>query len=136
MQKFGRSVIFSIYHKPNLIFWLSVQLTGLFIRGGHILEGMWIKDFQACAYCRVAINSIDYNFFVLFQGAITRQEAVSMIPPLFMDIQPHHLVSKSIKCMISVLFQFSCKWLEGFSQFFFAFKEKQSILTSKSVDPP
>lgn len=25
-------------------------------------------------------------------GAITRQEAVSMIPPLFMDIQPHHLV--------------------------------------------
>jgi 16S rRNA C967 or C1407 C5-methylase (RsmB/RsmF family) len=25
-------------------------------------------------------------------GGITRQEAVSMIPPLFLDVQPHHLV--------------------------------------------
>ena len=25
-------------------------------------------------------------------GAITRQEAVSMIPPLLMDVQPHHRV--------------------------------------------
>ncbi len=25
-------------------------------------------------------------------GAITRQEAVSMVPPLFMDVQPHHRV--------------------------------------------
>ena len=26
-------------------------------------------------------------------GAITRQEAVSMIPPLLLDVQPHHRVS-------------------------------------------
>jgi 16S rRNA C967 or C1407 C5-methylase (RsmB/RsmF family) len=26
-------------------------------------------------------------------GSITRQEAVSMVPPLFMDVQPHHRVS-------------------------------------------
>jgi 16S rRNA C967 or C1407 C5-methylase (RsmB/RsmF family) len=25
-------------------------------------------------------------------GAVTRQEAVSMVPPLFLDVQPHHLV--------------------------------------------
>lgn len=25
-------------------------------------------------------------------GSITRQEAVSMVPPLFMDVQPHHTV--------------------------------------------
>ena len=28
----------------------------------------------------------------LLQGNITRQEAVSMIPPLLMDIHPHHRV--------------------------------------------
>ncbi len=28
-------------------------------------------------------------------GAITRQEAVSMIPPLLMDVQPHHRVRPS-----------------------------------------
>jgi len=27
-------------------------------------------------------------------GAITRQEAVSMIPPLLLDVQPHHRVSQ------------------------------------------
>jgi 16S rRNA C967 or C1407 C5-methylase (RsmB/RsmF family) len=26
-------------------------------------------------------------------GAISRQEAVSMVPPLFMDVQPHHRAS-------------------------------------------
>lgn len=26
-------------------------------------------------------------------GSITRQEAVSMVPPLFMDVKPHHRVS-------------------------------------------
>jgi hypothetical protein len=25
-------------------------------------------------------------------GSISRQEAVSMVPPLFMDVQPHHRV--------------------------------------------
>jgi len=25
-------------------------------------------------------------------GGITRQEAVSMVPPLLLDVQPHHLV--------------------------------------------
>ena len=25
-------------------------------------------------------------------GGITRQEAVSMVPPLFLDVQPHHRV--------------------------------------------
>jgi 16S rRNA C967 or C1407 C5-methylase (RsmB/RsmF family) len=25
-------------------------------------------------------------------GSITRQEAVSMVPPLFLDVQPHHKV--------------------------------------------
>jgi hypothetical protein len=27
-----------------------------------------------------------------FQGNINRQEAVSMIPPLLLDVQPHHVV--------------------------------------------
>lgn len=25
-------------------------------------------------------------------GSISRQEAVSMVPPLFLDVQPHHIV--------------------------------------------
>ncbi len=25
-------------------------------------------------------------------GVLTRQEAVSMVPPMFMDVQPHHMV--------------------------------------------
>jgi len=29
----------------------------------------------------------------LVQGNISRQEAVSMLPPLFLDVQPHHGVS-------------------------------------------
>lgn len=29
-------------------------------------------------------------------GSITRQEAVSMVPPLFMDVQPHHKVRPGI----------------------------------------
>jgi multisite-specific tRNA:(cytosine-C5)-methyltransferase len=28
----------------------------------------------------------------LVQGNISRQEAVSMLPPLFLDVQPHHRV--------------------------------------------
>lgn len=28
----------------------------------------------------------------LFQGNISRQETVSMIPPLLLDVQPHHKV--------------------------------------------
>lgn len=31
-------------------------------------------------------------------GSITRQEAVSMIPPLFLDVQPHHRVCMTSCC--------------------------------------
>ena len=39
-------------------------------------------------------------------GAITRQEAVSMIPPLLLDVQPHHRVSQRClhHCMVVMLF--------------------------------
>ncbi|KAH9000795.1 S-adenosyl-L-methionine-dependent methyltransferase [Lactarius hatsudake] len=36
-----------------------------------------------------------FHSFLVFEtevGNITRQEAVSMLPPLFLDVQPHHLV--------------------------------------------
>lgn len=39
-------------------------------------------------------------------GSITRQEAVSMVPPLFMDVQPHHTVRPSFDpsgCAVSCL---------------------------------
>ena len=39
---------------------------------------------------------VDYNSLLLFfriQGNISRQEAVSMLPPLVIDIQPHHKVT-------------------------------------------
>lgn len=32
------------------------------------------------------------NFDAFSQGNITRQEAVSMLPPLFLDVEPHHVV--------------------------------------------
>ena len=34
----------------------------------------------------------DLTFGPMFQGNISRQEAVSMIPPLFLDVEPHHAV--------------------------------------------
>ncbi len=30
-------------------------------------------------------------------GSISRQEAVSMVPPLFLDVQPHHKVCICVK---------------------------------------
>jgi multisite-specific tRNA:(cytosine-C5)-methyltransferase len=31
------------------------------------------------------------------QGNLSRQEAVSMIPPLFLNVEPHHRVSNAIQ---------------------------------------
>ena len=36
---------------------------------------------------------VKVNMILCFQGNISRQEAVSMLPPLLMDIKPHHKVS-------------------------------------------
>ena len=36
--------------------------------------------------------AIKHKFYV--QGNLSRQEAVSMIPPLLIDIEPHHKVGK------------------------------------------
>jgi hypothetical protein len=35
-------------------------------------------------------------------GSITRQEAVSMIPPLFLDVKPHHYVRSPLLLPISI----------------------------------
>ena len=43
--------------------------------------------FFLCAY--VWAHSLQAND----AGSISRQEAVSMVPPLFLDVQPHHAVS-------------------------------------------
>lgn len=43
-------------------------------------------------------------------GNITRQEAVSMLPPLFLDVQPSHLVSGPFAGWISLGFLFECIW--------------------------
>jgi 16S rRNA C967 or C1407 C5-methylase (RsmB/RsmF family) len=42
--------------------------------------------------------SIAVTFFLKkkMQGNISRQEAVSMIPPLLMDVQPHHKVGRLV----------------------------------------
>ncbi len=40
-----------------------------------------------------ALKSLDNIIFLLCpQGNISRQEAVSMIPPILLDVQPHHKV--------------------------------------------
>jgi multisite-specific tRNA:(cytosine-C5)-methyltransferase len=31
------------------------------------------------------------------QGNLSRQEAVSMIPPLLLDVEPHHLVGEDLR---------------------------------------
>jgi hypothetical protein len=41
-------------------------------------------------------------------GSITRQEAVSMVPPLFMDVQPHHKV-RTGTCTVSPLTNTGCE---------------------------
>jgi 16S rRNA C967 or C1407 C5-methylase (RsmB/RsmF family) len=43
----------------------------------------------AYSLCHI-LGALTYIF--LIQGNISRQEAVSMIPPLFMDIKPHHKI--------------------------------------------
>ncbi len=35
--------------------------------------------------------------FIVLQGNISRQEAVSMIPPLLLDVKPHHKVGHLFK---------------------------------------
>lgn len=34
---------------------------------------------------------------------MSRQEAVSMIPPLMLDVQPHHMVSSFALCQLLVV---------------------------------
>lgn len=44
-------------------------------------------------------------------GSITRQEAVSMVPPLLLDVQPHHKVRQSrirLRLLVSVDLLDSC----------------------------
>lgn len=45
-------------------------------------------------------------------GSITRQEAVSMVPPLFMDVQPHHKVRMGT-CTVSPLAYIGCEQGSG-----------------------
>jgi len=44
-------------------------------------------------------------------GAITRQEAVSMIPPLFLDVHPHHRVLDMCAAPGTSIYMFLCDWL-------------------------
>jgi len=46
-------------------------------------------------FLKKAAGGDQFNKYLILQsdvGTITRQEAVSMLPPLFMDVQPHHYV--------------------------------------------
>jgi multisite-specific tRNA:(cytosine-C5)-methyltransferase len=51
------------------------------------------------------------------QGNLSRQEAVSMIPPLFLNVEPHHRVSTAITISDGADYLVSrhvrCSWLEG-----------------------
>ena len=44
-------------------------------------------------------------------GAITRQEAVSMIPPLLLDVQPHHRVSEGTPQTIGPWMSYACVYV-------------------------
>ena len=44
---------------------------------------------------RIGVACYHISLSPLFQGYISRQEGVSMIPPLLLDIQPHHTVSRN-----------------------------------------
>ena len=46
---------------------------------------------RVCIQCTCTI--IIVHVYVHTQGNISRQEAVSMIPPLLLDVKPHHKVS-------------------------------------------
>jgi len=46
----------------------------------------------------------------IIQGNISRQESVSMLPPLFLEVEPHHMVSTSpFSCLLP---GFKVNWLE------------------------
>lgn len=46
------------------------------------------------------------------KGNITRQEAVSMLPPLFLDVEPHHVVLDMCAAPGSKVSRFGCLVVE------------------------
>ena len=44
-------------------------------------------------------------------GSITRQEAVSMVPPLFLGVEPHHRVCAPYAILVLLLFCVHCECL-------------------------
>lgn len=77
-------------------------------------------------------NPIPTNFFRRFQnflvyeteaGNLSRQEAVSMLPPLLLDVEPHHYVwhpSHSRSALPSVERRHICPYNHGMLKLFFA----------------
>lgn len=60
------------------------------------------KDIRRCeAYYKL------HNFLIseTEHGTISRQETVSMIPPLALDVQPHHKVGQVAQNFPSILYQ-------------------------------
>ena len=50
----------------------------------------------------------DDSLNVCSKGNITRQEAVSMLPPLFLDVEPHHVVLDMCAAPGSKVSRFGC----------------------------
>lgn len=57
-------------------------------------------------------NTHSNSLNVLSKGNITRQEAVSMLPPLFLDVEPHHIVLDMCAAPGSKVSRFGCLVVE------------------------
>ena len=54
----------------------------------------------------VRLSFLPFPYFLtnITQGNISRQEGVSILPPLFLEVEPHHMVSMSLfSCLCLVL---------------------------------
>jgi 16S rRNA C967 or C1407 C5-methylase (RsmB/RsmF family) len=60
-------------------------------------ELAWHMNFSRAALRKMPVLTALHEFIKRENdaGSISRQEAVSMVPPLFLDVQPHHIVRSS-----------------------------------------
>lgn len=74
----------------------------------EIRKNPMLEDFHQFLVSQTSYVDRD-EFLTCLQGNVSRQEAVSMIPPLFLDVQPHHFVIKFLsndeRCWICVQLQ-------------------------------
>ncbi len=95
LKKYAAQIYISLRY-PNNFAW-HVPLTRKFIRKSPLMSkfhSFLVKENEQVRLVPIPLRYCHY--VTCFQGNISRQEAVSMIPPLLLDVRPHHKVRKKL----------------------------------------